>query len=109
MLRHASAMVGNSSSGIIEAASFELPVVNVGDRQKGRIAEANVIHVPANTQSIVDGIRRVLDPAFRASLSGLRNPYGDGRTSARIVDAIKRADLSSAALQKSFHDMPAAV
>ena len=108
LLRHAAAMVGNSSSGVIEAASFELPVVNIGDRQKGRIAGDNVIHVSAKKQSIVDGIRRALDPAFRASLGGLKNPYGDGRASARIVDTIKQADLSPLVRQKSFHDLPVA-
>lgn len=109
LLGHAAAMVGNSSSGIIEAASFELPVVNIGDRQKGRIAGDNVIHVSAKKQSIVNGIKRALDPAFRTSLRGLENPYGDGQASARIVDTIKRADLSPAARQKSFYDLPAAI
>lgn len=74
LMRLAAAMVGNSSSGIIEAASFHLPVVNIGDRQKGRVRAANVIDVPPARETILDALRRVVSPGFRAGLAGLVNP-----------------------------------
>jgi UDP-hydrolysing UDP-N-acetyl-D-glucosamine 2-epimerase len=70
----ASAMVGNSSSGIIEAASFALPVVNVGSRQEGRERPQNVIDVPPTAEGIREGIRRALSSSFKGELAGLINP-----------------------------------
>lgn len=106
MLSHAECMVGNSSSGIIEAASFRLPVVNVGDRQRGRLAPANVIHCGADADSIAAAWRRALDPAFRAGLAGLVNPYGDGAAVPRILAALKAAELGRRAVVKRFVDWP---
>ena len=97
LMAGASAMVGNSSSGIIEAASFELPVVNVGSRQRGRSHGANVVDVPPEREAIAAAVRRAVAPEFRAGLRGLQNPYGDGRAAERIAavlrDAPPRADL----------------
>ena len=78
-------MAGNSSSGIIEAASFRLPVVNIGNRQHGRVRGANVIDCEPDRASISAALSRALDPAFRAALRSLRNPYGDGSAADRIV------------------------
>jgi UDP-hydrolysing UDP-N-acetyl-D-glucosamine 2-epimerase len=100
----ARAMVGNSSSGIIEAASFALPVVDVGDRQQGRDHGRNVIHVPARATDISEGLKRVLDPGFRASLDGLANPYGDGRAAQRIVAALHAAPETERLMRKAFVD-----
>ena len=69
-------LIGNSSSGIMEAASFALPVVNVGMRQQGRERARNVIDVPAETAAITAALKRAMDPAFRKSLTGMANPYG---------------------------------
>jgi UDP-N-acetylglucosamine 2-epimerase len=99
-------MVGNSSSGIIEAPSFALPVVNVGTRQKGRMRAANVIDVGYETEEIVRGIRTALSSEFRASLNGLKNPYGDGNASAIIVNRLKSVPLDEKLIKKSFHDLP---
>jgi UDP-hydrolysing UDP-N-acetyl-D-glucosamine 2-epimerase len=104
LMRRAAAMVGNSSSGIVEAPSFELPVVNVGIRQQGRLRAANVIDVASDRASILAGIRRAVSPEFRASLAGLENPYGDGRAAERIVDVLKRVELGPKLLQKRFVD-----
>jgi len=104
LMRHARAMVGNSSSGIIEAASFHLPVVNVGTRQQGRPQPSNVIQCDPLTESISDAIERAVAPAFRASLDSLKNPYGDGRASARIVNLLKHLELGSLP-RKAFHDL----
>ena len=81
-LRHLDLMVGNSSSGLIEAPSFGLPVVNIGDRQKGRMRAANVFDVGNAVEDIRQGISWVLSPAFRKSLEGMENPHDkfrDGR------------------------------
>ena len=96
-LAHARALIGNSSAGIIEAASFKLPVVNVGNRQGGRIRPPNVIDVPTRAGEIGAAIQRAASPEFRAGLAGLRNPYGDGRAAERIASVLRalptRADL----------------
>jgi GDP/UDP-N,N'-diacetylbacillosamine 2-epimerase (hydrolysing) len=100
MLRHAAAMVGNSSSGLIEAPSFELPVVNVGARQAGRLRAANVVDVDPERDEILAGLEAVLAPGFRAGLRGLANPYGDGRAAERIARVLRTVDLSPALTRK---------
>ena len=99
------AMVGNSSSGLLEAPSFGLPVVNVGSRQRGRVRGANVIDVGYGRREIGDGIRRAADPVFRKSLQGLANPYGDGKASRLIVRKLAEVPLSGRLLMKRFHDL----
>ena len=101
----ASAMVGNSSSGIIEAASFKLPVVNIGNRQKGRARGRNVIDVGDKREEILDGIRKALDADFRASLSHLANPYGDGTAAGKIVKQLKEVTIDQRLLVKRFQDL----
>ncbi|MBI3320672.1 MAG: UDP-N-acetylglucosamine 2-epimerase (hydrolyzing) [Candidatus Omnitrophica bacterium] len=103
LMSHAAAMVGNSSSGLIEAASFKLPVVNIGNRQGGRDAAANVIHVGSSRTDILGGIQRALSPEFRESLAGLVNPYGDGAAAARILKTIKEVPLDRRLLIKRFY------
>ena len=105
LMRCAAAMVGNSSSGIIEAASFELPVVNVGNRQLGRIRPRNVIDVDYSRDAILDGIREATSAPFKSSLSDLVNPYGDGHAAARIVDTLKSVPLDGNLIVKRFHDI----
>jgi len=101
----AAAMVGNSSSGIVEAASFALPVVNVGNRQDGRVRGANVIDCAAQRDAISAALTRALDPAFRAGLAGVPNPYGDGSAAVCIVDRLAAENLGEALLLKRFHDL----
>ena len=88
VLKHADLMAGNSSSGIWEAPSFQLPAVNIGSRQLGRHRAANVLDAPAEPAAILAQIRRGLSPGFRASLAGLLNPYGDGHAAPRIIEAL---------------------
>lgn len=88
VLAAADVMAGNSSSGIIEAASFGLPVVDVGERQSGRMRGPNVVHVPEGHDAVVDGLRRALEPGFRRGLACTANPYGDGQAVPRILDAL---------------------
>jgi len=107
-LKHFTVMIGNSSSGLTEAPSFRLPVVNIGDRQRGRVRAANVIDVPCSRAAIHRGIKRALSERFRASLRDMRNPYHrfhDGRASERIKDILKSVSLSEDLLKKCFHDL----
>jgi UDP-hydrolysing UDP-N-acetyl-D-glucosamine 2-epimerase len=107
-LEHCAVMVGNSSSGLTEAPSFRLPVVNIGDRQRGRVRGTNVIDVPCSRAAILQGIKRAISPRFRASLRGTRNPYDrfhDGRASEQIKDVLKHVSLSDDLLKKSFYDL----
>lgn len=103
MMAHAAAMVGNSSAGIIEAASFKLPVVNIGTRQEGRVHGANVIDVGYTPDKIVRGIHKALSSAFRESIVGLMNPYGDGKSSECIVSTLATVALEKLAF-KRFYD-----
>ena len=93
LLSQVDLMVGNSSSGIMEAASFALPVVNVGMRQQGRERAANVIDVPAQPGAILAAIRRGLQLDFRAELRGMANPYGDGTAAITITRVLTTAPL----------------
>jgi UDP-hydrolysing UDP-N-acetyl-D-glucosamine 2-epimerase len=98
------AMVGNSSSGIIEAASFEAPVVNIGTRQSGRLRGSNVIDCGYSSAEIVAAVRQALKGEFRASLRGLTNPYDTGDASARIVQQLKTVVVDDKLIRKRFVD-----
>ena len=86
-------LIGNSSSGIMEAASFALPVVNVGTRQQGRERAHNVIDARADSDAIHAAIKRALVPAFRSSLRGMVNPYGDGTAAIKIARVLATVPL----------------
>jgi UDP-N-acetylglucosamine 2-epimerase (non-hydrolysing)/GDP/UDP-N,N'-diacetylbacillosamine 2-epimerase (hydrolysing) len=91
LLANVTCMIGNSSSGIMEAASFALPVVNVGMRQQGRERARNIIDAPAETEAIQAALHRALSPEFRNSLAGMENPYGNGtaaQTIARVLTTV---------------------
>jgi UDP-hydrolysing UDP-N-acetyl-D-glucosamine 2-epimerase len=88
LLRIADAMLGNSSSGVIEAPILRLPAVNVGDRQAGRRREANVLDAPADGPAVTDALRRALDPAFRASIPAPDPRLVDGRVGDRVARII---------------------
>ncbi len=107
LLRYVGAMVGNSSSGIIETPSFGLPVVNVGARQQGRVRARNVIDVGHDREAIVRAMRKALSSEFRATLHGLANPYGDGDAAATIVNVLKTVPLGDRLLVKRFCDLEA--
>jgi GDP/UDP-N,N'-diacetylbacillosamine 2-epimerase (hydrolysing) len=99
LLAGASAIVGNSSSGIIEAPFLRVPAVNVGERQSGRERGDNVIDVPVASRAVSEAIRRATAPDFRAGLSG-RSPYGDGYAAPRIVDALTETPIDETLLRK---------
>jgi UDP-hydrolysing UDP-N-acetyl-D-glucosamine 2-epimerase len=93
-------LVGNSSSGIIEAASFGLPAVNVGVRQQGREHGRNVLDVEPDVLAIRDGIKKARSEEFRRSLRGMANLYGDGLASQRIVAVLTTLSLGEELLMK---------
>jgi UDP-hydrolysing UDP-N-acetyl-D-glucosamine 2-epimerase len=91
LMKHAAVLVGNSSSGIIEAPSFRTPVVNVGQRQLGREMAGNVINVKHSMKAIREGIEKALnDKEFRRRLKQVKSPYGDGTASQKIVKELKK-------------------
>lgn len=105
LLKQVDAVVGNSSSGLIEVPSFGIPTVNIGDRQKGRLAGPTVTSVPADLTAIRSAILNALAPDMRGRLANLPNPYGDGRTADRICAVIDEL-MFPLQLQKSFEDLP---
>jgi len=105
LMNYSAAMLGNSSSGIIEAATFKLPVVDIGDRQRGRFRGHNIVHAEPNLESILRAAQTVLAPRFRRDLRNLKNPYGDGLASQRIIDIVKKVPLGPRLLRKQFYDI----
>jgi len=98
-MAHADLMVGNSSGGLVESATFALPVVDVGMRQRGRVRPPNVIHA-ATPSEVAPAVTRALDPGFRASLTPGANPYGDGRAAGRSADIVATVDLDRLAAKR---------
>jgi UDP-N-acetylglucosamine 2-epimerase (non-hydrolysing)/GDP/UDP-N,N'-diacetylbacillosamine 2-epimerase (hydrolysing) len=107
MMRLVPAMVGNSSSGLIEAASFGLPVVNVGNRQRGRVRGSNVIDVTNDRRKIRAAIQRACSPSFREVAKRSKNPYRPRRSASEIiVDKLATIPLDARLIVKTFHDIP---
>jgi UDP-N-acetylglucosamine 2-epimerase (non-hydrolysing)/GDP/UDP-N,N'-diacetylbacillosamine 2-epimerase (hydrolysing) len=103
LMKIASVLIGNSSSGIIEAPSFKLPVVNIGIRQKGRERGGNVIDVPHDGSAIIRAINKSLyDKKFLNKVKQSKNPYGDGHASQRIVNVLSTIKLGPQLLQKQI-------
>lgn len=106
LLKHADIMVGNSSSGILESASFQLPTVDIGERQKGRMAPRNVVHTVCKKEDIEKAIAYCMLDKTRESLIGYVNPYGDGRAAENMVSIIKKIDFRDESLIcKHFYDI----
>ncbi|RAJ85803.1 GDP/UDP-N,N'-diacetylbacillosamine 2-epimerase (hydrolysing) [Chitinophaga dinghuensis] len=88
MLRFASLVLGNSSSGLVEVQSFQIPVVNVGKRQQNRLANPNVLHVAADVEQIIIGINEALSLEFRQQFEGIENVYGQGNSTSLMYNFI---------------------
>lgn len=101
-MQAAEAMVGNSSSGILEAANFGLPVVNIGDRQAGRERSPNVIDCAGEAEAIRAALARADSPAHRAICAERRNVYGDGKAGPRIVAGVLGYLRSGGGVKKRF-------
>jgi UDP-N-acetylglucosamine 2-epimerase (non-hydrolysing)/GDP/UDP-N,N'-diacetylbacillosamine 2-epimerase (hydrolysing) len=100
LMRHVDLLLGNSSSGIIEAASFELPAVNVGMRQRRRERGRNVLDAEPTVESILDRVNTARSEQFRRSLKGMENPYGVGQAAARIAAVLTSVPLTEELLIK---------
>lgn len=98
------AVVGNSSSGIIEAPSFRIGTINIGDRQKGRIKAKSVIDCKPTKENIRNAIERLYSGTFQRNIKSVINPYGDGTAAKRIRHILKRYDINDI-LKKGFYDM----
>lgn len=101
-VKHASLVVGNSSSGIIEVPSFCVATVNVGSRQKGRIAACSVVHCDTSKKSITAAIMKALSPEHQKIIVNVKNPYGDGNSSKKILDMLKTVEVNCI---KTFYDL----
>ena len=102
--RHIWAIVGNSSSGIHESSTFEIPAVNIGTRQNGRERAKNVIDVSYEKSDIKSGIKKALfDEDFRRGIKGMKNPYGEGNSSEKIIKILKSIPIEGIA-QKFFYE-----
>ncbi|MCH2114556.1 MAG: UDP-N-acetylglucosamine 2-epimerase [Pirellulales bacterium] len=106
LMQASAAMIGNSSSGIIEAASFRLPVVNIGLRQSGRAQSGNIINVACQTAAISQAIQQALSDEFCHHVQQISNIYGDGTAAAKIVLRLKTQPLGDRLLIKKFCDIP---
>jgi GDP/UDP-N,N'-diacetylbacillosamine 2-epimerase (hydrolysing) len=102
LLKYCEAIVGNSSSGLLEAPTFSTPAVNLGRRQADRVQGANVINAPFEVAEIRSAVGRAISKEFRASLEGCVNPYGDGRSAERIVNILKDARIDDRLLVKQL-------
>jgi len=104
VMKYATTVIGNSSSGIIEAPSFKVPTVNIGDRQKGRIQAASTLNCSPDANAIRQTIGRALSPAFQESLTGISNPYDRPGTCSTIVRLLENVDIFGIT-KKTFHDV----
>jgi UDP-hydrolysing UDP-N-acetyl-D-glucosamine 2-epimerase len=105
LLQYVDLLLGNSSSGIIEAASFELPAIDVGLRQRGRERGPNVLDADATVESILDRVRTASSEGFRQSLKGMANLYGDGHAAGRIAAVLASVKLGEELLIKRARPM----
>jgi GDP/UDP-N,N'-diacetylbacillosamine 2-epimerase (hydrolysing) len=103
-MRHVDGVVGNSSSGLIEAPSFEKGTINIGDRQRGRLRATSVIDCDPSRQAIDAALQQLYSAEFQSRLPGVRNPYGEGGASARIVPILRDYPLEFI-LKKTFHNL----
>ncbi|PMG26088.1 UDP-N-acetylglucosamine 2-epimerase [Vibrio splendidus] len=102
-VKYAAAVIGNSSSGIIEVPAFDVPTVNIGSRQKGRLAAKSVLHCEANRADIERAIRSANEREYKEAAEEIENPYGQGNTSEKVIEMIKVLDFNPC---KTFHDLP---
>lgn len=102
-MQYASLVAGNSSSGVVETPTFQVPTVNIGKRQAGRIICANVLGCAPDADAIAETMRKALSPEFAAVAATAKSPYNGGDTSAKICAVLQKFDFS---VPKSFYDGP---
>jgi len=104
-MRYVDGVIGNSSSGLAEAPSFRIGTINIGDRQRGRLKADSVIDCPPKRAAITAALNRLYSAGFQEVLKTVRNPYGDGGASERVVEVIATISLDGI-LKKCFFDTP---
>ena len=104
-MKHCSMVLGNSSSGIIEAPTFNIPTINIGDRQKGRIQTKSIINCTSKKDAIIESIKKALNVDYINSLNSIVNPYDGGDTSCKIMDILIKVLHSPINLKKKFYDL----
>lgn len=105
-VKYSSVVIGNSSSGLIEVPSLKVPTINIGDRQKGRMQADSVINCPANALEIDKAMQLACSKQFRDKIADAKNPYGDGKTSEKIVKVLKEVFVHKEVnLKKRFYDL----
>ena len=102
-MQYASLVAGNSSSGVVETPTFQVPTVNIGKRQAGRLVCANVLGCAPDADAIAETMRKALSPEFAAIAATAKSPYNGGDTSAKICAVLRNFDFSA---PKSFYDGP---
>jgi len=103
-LKYVDAVIGNSSSGIIEAPSFKVPTINIGDRQKGRIKADSIIDCSPNKKEISKAISKIYSKSVSNKLKHIVNPYGCGQAAKRIKEELKRKIVRGISLKKEFYN-----
>jgi len=106
-LQHVDVVVGNSSSGLIEAPAFDVPTVNVGPRQDGRLRAPSVIDCEEQPDAIAQALQQACSPSFRTQIEGAGSPYGQGYAGKTIAHHLKRVALDNDVLRKEFYDLDA--
>ena len=105
LMKKAKLMLGNSSSGIVEAATFKLPVVNIGSRQKGKLKPKNVIDSGYHHKEILKAIKKALSKSFKKSISKIQNPYMSKIDTNDLAKMILKLKKNEKIIKKKFHDM----
>jgi GDP/UDP-N,N'-diacetylbacillosamine 2-epimerase (hydrolysing) len=107
-VRQVDGVLGNSSSGLTEVPSFGKGTINIGDRQRGRLKADSVIDCGPDRQSIASALSRLYSSDFQAGLKTVRNPYGEGGASEKVVKVLQECSLDGI-LMKSFYDLRVSV
>jgi len=101
-IKFACAVIGNSSSGIIEVPAFDVPTVNIGVRQQGRLASRSVLHCHAIKADIVSAMNVAVTRCYKTESEAIENPYGQGNASCQVIDMLKTLNIAST---KTFYDL----
>ena len=101
-MQYCSAVIGNSSSGIIEAASFRAPVINIGNRQKGREQSANILNCDNDKDAIAKAIYTVQDEEFLAKVKNAENIYGQGNAANKIINTLQSVSLKNLVIKPFY-------
>ena len=101
LLKNIDLLIGNSSGGLIESPIFKLPVINIGDRNKGRETSENVINVKSDYEEIKINVYKALyDPNFKKICDNVKNPYGDGTSTDKIINILENLEINDRFLKK---------